>query len=164
MISFVGTQYLDGGVDPRYRRPNEPLFRFGAAGDLVKQMVNIKDRVLFKVFRNLIEIIVMRGVDEYDLAMAFWLLTHVEGHLFVNLPTPDNPKKLVHIANVTQKSRISELVTTAVGQLVRYPTHFVLQTQFSTMKGIFTNKAISNREAMDKIYEKVKLDYLERRI
>ena len=159
-----GDVIFDKGDRKPWRAPNEPLFRFGAARDLVTQMVNVKDRVLFKVFKNLIEIIIMKNVDENDIAMALWLLTHVSGHLFVNLPSQDNPKKLVHIANITKQSRISDLVHTVVGQLVKFPTHLVLQAQFSTEGSIFTNKAVTNREALDKIYERVRIDYQQRRI
>ena len=130
----------------------------------MKQMVNIKDRVLFKVFTNLVEVILMKGVDEYDLAMAFWFLSHLEGHLFINLPSPDNPKKLVHLANVTKTSRISDLVHVVVGHLVRYPTHLVFQSKFSTKGGVLTNDSVTNRAAIDKIYEQVRIDYQQKRI
>ena len=164
MGTFGGTSYIYAEKDTPWKPPNEPLFRFGATSDLVKQMVNIKDRVLFKVFTNLIEIILMKGVDEYDLAMAIWLLSHCEGHLLVNLPTADNPKKLVHIANITKSSKIPAIVHAIVGHLVRYPTHLVFQTKFSTAKSIFTNESVTNRVSMGKIYERVKLDYMEKKI
>ena len=127
-------------------------------------LVNVKDRVMFKVFSNLIELVVMEGADEYDLAMAMWLLSHVEGHLFINLPTPDDPKRLQHLANITPTSRISDLVSTIVGHLLKYPAHLVLQAKFKIDDSVMHQPELQNREAMNLIYEKVKADYLERKL
>ena len=119
--------------------------------------------MLIKVFTNLVEIIVMEGVDEYDLAMAMWLISHCQGHLFVNSPTQEDPKKLVHIANVTEKSRVSDLVRSMATNLVRYPSHFVLETTCSTQNSIF-GSLLLNKHSVKRIYKAVKNDYLDRAI
>ena len=106
----------------------------------------------------------MEGADEYDLALAMWLISHVEGHLFINLPIPGDPKKLQHLANITKKSRISDLVSTVVGHLLKYPAHLVLQAKFKLNDSIMSQPELQNREAMNMIYEQVKNDYLERKI
>lgn len=152
------------GEREEWKPPNLPMFKFGAPSDLVTQMINIKDRVLFKTFTNLVEMIVMEGADEYDLAMALWMLSHCEGHLMINIPTEKEPKKLLHVANVSEKSRISELVRSVVGHLYSYPAHLVLETKFSTKGSIFDSPEITNRTAIAKIYEKVKMDYLEQKL
>ena len=106
----------------------------------------------------------MEGADEYDLSMPMWLISHVEGHLFINLPTPNDPKKLQHLANITKTSRISDLVSTVVGHLLKYPAHLVLQAKFKLNDSIMNQPELQNREAMNMIYEQVKNDYLERKI
>ena len=162
--TLTTTQHIMRNGDKKWVPPNEPLFRFGAPRDLVQQMVNVKDRVLFKVFTNLVEIIVMKGADEYDLAMAMWLVSHMEGHLFANLPTKDDPKRLTLLTNVTKESRVSDLVSKIVGTLIKYPAHFVLQTKFSTRKSVLVRPELQNLEAINEIYEKVKTDYTENKI
>ena len=149
--------------DDRWKKPNLPMFRYGVPTDVVSELINIKDKVLMKVFTNLVEIIVMEGVDEYDLAMAMWLISHCQGHLFVNSPTQEDPKKLVHIANVTEKSRVSDLVRAISTNLVRYPSHFVLETTFSTQNSIF-GSLLLNKHSVNRIYKAVKNDYLDRAI
>ena len=148
--------------DP-YRPPNLPLFRFGAMKDAMNEMTNIKDRVIFKVFSNLVEIIVMEKADEYDLAMAMWLLSHCTGHLMLNTPTTDQPKKLIHIANVTKESRIRDLVFSIVGNITRYPAHFVLQTKYS-MDGSVLASPLMNKHTLARVYTAVKNDYIEHKI
>ena len=116
------------------------------------------------IFTNLIEIIVMKGADEYDLAMAMWLVSHVEGHLFVNLPTKDDPKRLSFLTHVKKDSKIADLVSKIVGTLVKYPTHFVLQTKFTTENSVFMRAELQNLEAVNMIYDKVKTDYVDQKI
>ena len=148
--------------DP-YRPPNLPLFRFGAMKDAMNEMTNIKDRVIFKVFSNLVEIIVMEKADEYDLAMAMWLLSHCTGHLLLNSPTPTDPKKLIHIANVTKESRIRDLVHAVVGNILTHPAHFVLQSKFNLEGSIFDSPML-NKHTMARVYTAVKNDYIENKI
>ena len=149
--------------DDRWKKPNLPMFRYGVPGDVVSDLINIKDKVLIKVFTNLVEIIVMEGVDEYDLAMAMWLISHCQGHLFVNSPTKEDPKKLIHIANVTEKSRVADLVRSIATNLVRYPSHFVLETTFDTQNSIF-GSLLLNKHSVNRIYKAVKNDYLDRAV
>ena len=162
--ALTSYRYLEGDGIEKWRAPKTPLFRFGAQKDLMVEMVNVKDRIMFKVFSNLIEVIIMEGADEYDLAMAMWMITHVPGHLFINLPTADDPKKLKHLANVTKNSRVSDLVTAVVGHLIKYPAHLVLQSQFAIDESLMNQPELQSREAMNLIYEKVKDDYLQRKI
>ena len=149
--------------DDRWKKPNLPMFRYGVPSDVVSDLINIKDKVLMKVFTNLVEIIVMEGVDEYDLAMAMWLISHCQGHLFVNSPTQEDPKKLVHIANVTEKSRVADLVRSIATNLVRFPSHFVLETTFDTQNSIF-GSLLLNKHSVNRIYKAVKNDYLDRAV
>ena len=148
---------------PDYRPPNLPLFRFGAMKDAMTEMINIKDRVIFKSFTNLVEIIVLEKADEYDIAMAMWLLSHCTGHLLMNTPTPTEPKKLIHIANVTKESRIRDLVHAVVGHTITHPAHFVLQSKFSLQGSIF-DSPLMNKHTMARVYTAVKNDYIENKI
>ena len=149
--------------DTRYKKPTAPMFRFGVPSDVISDLINIKDKVLMKVYRNLVEFIVMEGVDEYNLAMAMWLVSHCQGHLFVNSPVPGDLKKLVHIANVTEKSKVRDLVASVARHLVKYPTHFVLETTFDTANSLFGSMML-NRHSINRIYAAVKNDYLDRAI
>ena len=146
-----------------YVAPNLPLFRFGALKDAMGEMTNIKDRVIFKVFSNLVEIIVMEKADEYDLAMAMWLLSHATGHLMINTPVPDNPKKLLHIANVTKETRIRDLVFAIVGNIITHPAHLVLQTKFN-LEGSVLASPLMNKHTLARVYTAVKNDYIENKI
>ena len=148
------------GEQDKWRQPNLPLFRFGAPKDAMSQIVNIKDRVLFKVFTNLVEIIIMEKADEYDLAMAMWLISHCTGNLYINIPQETDPKRLLHIATVKKESRIKDLVYAVVGNVVRHPAHLVLETKFSTANSILDGELI-NKHSLNRIYAAVKNDYLE---
>jgi len=167
-VASVRTQNTQGHIDyrqerPDYRPPNLPLFRFGAMKDAMTEMVNIKDRVIFKAFTNLVEIIVLEKADEYDIAMAMWLLSHATGHLLMNSPTPTEPKKLIHIANVTTTSRIRDLVHAIVGNTLSHPAHFVLQSKFNLEGSIFDSPML-NKHTINRVYTAVKNDYIENKI
>ena len=151
------------GEEDKWRQPNLPLFRFGAPKDAMSQMVNIKDRVIFKVFTNLVEMIIMDKADEYDLAMAMWLLSHCEGNLYINIPQETDPRRLLHIATVKKDSRIRDLVHAVVGNVVHHPAHLVLETKFSTADSVLDGELI-NKHSLDRIYSAVKNDYLENRL
>ena len=161
--ALTSYNYVQGDGEEKWVPPNSPLFRFGAPRDLIVGLVNVKDRVMFKVFSNLVEFVIMEGADEYDLAMAMWLISHCQGHLFVNSPTQEDPKKLVHIANVTEKSRVADLVRSIATNLVRYPSHFVLETTFDTQNSIF-GSLLLNKHSVNRIYKAVKNDYLDRAV
>ena len=149
--------------DTRFNKPNLPMFRYGVPSDVISDLINIKDKILMKVYRNLVEFIVLEGVDEYNIAMAMWLVSHCEGHLHVNAPLPTDPKNLVHIANVTEKTKVVDLVAAVARNLVRYPTHFVLETTFDTANSIF-GSLLLNKHSVNRIYKAVKNDYLDRSI
>ena len=81
----------------------------------------------------------------------------------INTPTPTDPKKLLHIANVTKESRIRDLVHAVVGNTLTHPAHFVLQSKFKLTGSIFDSPLL-NRHTMNRVYTAVKNDYIENKI
>ena len=66
--------------------------------------------------------------------------------------------------DVKKDSKVADLVSKIVGTLVKYPTHFVLQTKFTTEKSVFMRAELQNLEAVNMIYDKVKTDYVDQKI
>jgi hypothetical protein len=146
---------------PKEFKPgNLPLFRYGAPHDIVSDVIEIGKKVWFKVFRNLVELIVLDGVLPEQIAFACWMIHHVDGPLLVNLPTQADPSALKHIMDIDGKTRIRDIVQRMTRSLIRYPTHFVVKSVFRLGKdNIIAGNTI--REHLDEYYQKVTMDYLE---
>jgi hypothetical protein len=134
------------------------LFRFGEPTAAVSSLIVIKDRIFAKIFTDLVEFIVEEGVASSDIRMMAWLLTHCAGnnHLFANTPTDSDPMKLLHIANVKQHGRVSDVTKAITKALARYPTHFVMQCQFQTTNTLL-GSVFMNKESLERIYKNVNL-------
>ena len=87
-----------------------------------------------------------------------WLLTHCAGtnHLFVNTPTDAEPMRLKHICNVREHGRLSDVVPKITASLAKFPTHFVLQCQFSTAKTLL-DSVFMNPDSIERMYKQVNL-------
>ena len=162
VVYGVGGSYTTGVStfkDPyREEKPRNKLFRFGAPSDAVSSLIVIKDTIFCKIFTNLVEFIIEEGVRSEHVRMIAWLLTHCAGtnHLFVNTPTDAEPMRLKHIANVKQHGRLSDVVPKITSALAKFPTHFVLQCQFSTANTLLTS-VFMNPESLKRIYKQVNL-------
>ena len=134
------------------------LFRFGEPTSAVSSLIVIKDHIFCKIFTDLVEFIIEEGVASSDIRMMAWLLTHCAGnnHLFVNTPTDDNPMKLLHIANVKQHGRVSDITKAITKALAKFPTHYVMQCQFQTTNTLL-GSIFMQKESLNRIYEQVNL-------
>ncbi len=143
-----------------YKPGNIPLFRYGAPHDIVSDVIEIGKKVWFKVFKNLVEIIVLDGILPEQIAFACWMISHVDGPLLVNVPTQADPSALKHIAEIGPKSRISDIVRLMTRNIVRYPTHFVVKSEFKLgPDNVIAGATI--REHLDEYYQRVTMDYYE---
>ena len=143
--------------DRKYVKPINLFFRFGAPEDQMSTLINIRDRVFVKVFTNLVEVIVQDDtITQSDFNFMAWMLSHAPGNLFVNTPLPDNPKKLVHIFNVKKHGSIKEIARALQQVLVRFPTHYVLQSEFYVGDTIF-GTALMNKHSLKRLYQQVSL-------
>jgi hypothetical protein len=138
------------------------LFRFGAPAESVSSLVVIRDHIFAKVFLDIIEFICEEDTVASDVRMIAWLLTHCHGdnHLLVNTPTPDDPMKLKHIANVKQHGNVKDVVKAITRALAVFPTHFVLQCQYQTDKTLL-NSVFMNPESIKRMYSQVNKDMQE---
>ena len=136
------------------------MFRYGAPHDIVSDVIEIGKKVWLKVFRNLVEVILLDGVLPEQIAFACWMVHHVDGPLLVNLPTQSDPGALKHVMDINEKTRIGDIVRLMTRNIVRYPTHFVIKSHFKLGKdNIIAGATI--REHLDEFYQKVSMDYLE---
>jgi hypothetical protein len=158
-VGATSTKYIPGKEDPKWNASWEPLFKFGAPRDIVTAF-DIKEKIFVKVFNNLIECVVLEGANQYDLAMLAWLLLHTEGHLFVNVPTQMEPKRLLHITNVKADSKVMDTTSKMTSSITKYPCHFVLQAKFQTYNSIF-NSPVIHRHGLARIYKEVRNKVLE---
>ena len=149
--------------DPRWRPPHLPMFRYGAPQDIVSDVIEVGQKVWIKVFQNLVEMICLQGVTEDQIAFGCWLIHHVDGPLLVNLPTHKDPDALKHLMDVSDKTRIRQMTQMIMRQLVRYPTHFVIKSDYRLgPDNILAGREI--REHLDDYYQTVTLEYHEGRI
>ena len=144
--------------DPKLVKSLNPLFRFGAPMDAMSSLVTVREGICFlKCFSNLVELIVNDGVTQSDMNYIAWMMSHCEGNLYINTPTHDDPKKLLHIFNVTgQKVWIRDLSRAMLQVLHTYPTHYVLTSKFHVGQTIF-GSALMNKHSMKRMYEQVNL-------
>lgn len=137
----------------------QPMFKFGAPRDTITQF-NINEHVYVKVFKSLIECVCLKGTIQDDLTLLAWLLLHCKGHLFVNLPTPTEPKKLFHIHNLQPTNKVQNVTVLLSSHVNKISTHFVLQCQFQTYNSIF-NSEIINKHDLARIYHKLSTEMME---
>ena len=89
------------GVRPKVKKPKPwPLFKYGTQADCMHEF-QLKEKAYVRVFRNLIEIVFLKGVDSDTVAMIAFLICHVEANLYVNTPTEKDYK---HLAWYLKKS------------------------------------------------------------
>ena len=143
-----------------YKPGNIPLFRYGAPHDIVSDVIEIGKKVWFKVFKNLVELIVLDGILPEQIAFACWMISHVDGPLLVNVPTQADPSALKHIAEIGPQSRIGDIVRLMTRNIVRYPTHFVVKSEFKLgPDNVIAGATI--REHLDEYYQRVTMDYYD---
>ena len=133
--------------------PN-PLFRFGVPSDMVSDLINVKDHIYIKIFSNLIEGIVQENTSESDIRFFAWLLIQGAGPLMVNNATPDDPKKLVHVLDISKNSHLSDVASAIKKNLYTYPVHFVLRSDFKVKGTIFASKLL-NEHSIRRMYKEV---------
>lgn len=157
--AVTNEMHVPPAEDPDYKETWSPLFKFGAVPDIVTEF-NIKEKIWFRVYRNLVEVVIVEEANQTQIAMAAWFLAHAEGHLLVNTPVPDDPKKLLHITNIELNSKISSIALAMTGAIMAYPCHFVHETKFHTANSIF-GSAIINKYALRRLYDQLSLKLAE---
>ena len=104
-----------------------PLFKYGAVEDILKEM-NILRKIYIRFYRAQVEIVCLKGVREFEIKLAAYFLAYLEGAFFVNIPSPSDNSRLVHILNLKQTDmmQIKKTIMLHLNQ-VAFPAHFLIQ-------------------------------------
>jgi hypothetical protein len=109
-----------------------PLFKYAYSGDILRDF-DLNKFIYVRVCKNLIEAILLNGVREWEIKVLAYMLNHVVGQMFVNIPTNEDNAKLHHIFNVTKGSETKDIYN-AISKNVdpqSYPMHFVLYAKWN---------------------------------
>ena len=111
-----------------------PLFKYGSVYDILKEF-DINRKIFVRIYKNLVEVVVLKGVKEPELKVVAWILNHLIGTFFVNTPTPQDTAALKHIKNVTKETKSVEILKCMMKYLDDrfYPIHFVLATKHNML-------------------------------
>ena len=109
--------------------------------------------IFVRIYKNLVEVVVLKGVKEAELKVVAWILNHLIGTFFVNTPTPSDTSALKHIKNVTKETKSMEILKCIQRYLDDrfYPIHFVLATKHNMM-GQPVN-AMTNSMTIGRLYK-----------
>ena len=132
-----------------------PLFFYGVEADIMREIQN-HEKLYVRVFRNLVEAVIMEGVSSEEIGLLAFLVSHVDCNLFATMPTQDDPKRLVHIGMAAKdQSKLADVAKTIQGSIRFYPAHIVLETRFHTKNSIF-NSVVINRRTMNRMMSRIK--------
>ena len=70
---------------------------------------NIDKLIYVRIYKHLIEIVLLKGVNESQVKTVAWILNHTIGTLHVNTPMPDDSAKLKHILNITNETESNNI-------------------------------------------------------
>ena len=106
----------------------------------------IHDKIFVRVFRNLVEAVILEGVSTEEIGLLAFLISHVDCNMFATMPTQDDPKRLVHIGMAAKdSSRIGQVAQNIQSSIRFYPSHIVLETRFHTSNSIFNSVCMNRR-------------------
>jgi hypothetical protein len=146
---FVGIRPLLG------KRKPWPLFFYGVEPDIMREFT-IHHKIFVRVFRNLVECVIMEGVSSEEIGLLAFLTSHVDCNMYSTMPTQDDPKRLVHIGMSSSKTKdLARVAQTIQGGIRVYPAHIVLETKFHTKNSVFNSAAI-NRHSLRRMLLKIK--------
>ena len=138
----IGAYTVHHGVPPGYydialaeEKPKHgPLFKYGSVYDILKEF-NINEKIYVRVYKQGVETVFLKGVQEASIKTVAWILNHLIGTLFVNTPTPEDTSKLRHIFNVTEKSVSMDIMKAMLKHLdtTTFPLHYYLATKNAVM-------------------------------
>ena len=155
VVSHLPSQQFMGVRPKSKKKAPWPLFRYGVERDCMHEF-ELKEKIYVRVFRNLVECVVMEGVTSDLVGTLAFLLCHVEANIYVNQPKPDDIKHLVHIGMISkEKRKISDVAKLIATNVHQYPAHFVVETRFHT-KNSYLNSHFINKHTLGRIMDKIK--------
>ncbi len=166
-IKFGATEveHVPNVEDPTFVKEVVPLFRFGSPSDVMTDLIEIGSKVFVKVFKPLLEIIIHEGVSENDIRFIGSLILHAHGPFFVNIPSKDDPMRLLQLGQVDDTTRLRDIQAAITGALSgnAWPIHFVLRADFKVRQSIFVSKWVSP-EGIDHMRKHLTFKEIETRI
>ena len=136
------------------KKKDWPLFRFGTFKDCLNEF-ELKEKIYVRVFRNLLEAVILEGATSDLVATLAFLICHTESNLYVNSPKIDDAKHLVHIGMVSKdKRKISDVAKMITSNIQRYPTHIVVETRFH-LDNSYLNSKHMNKLSLEKVMDNI---------
>jgi len=121
------------------------LYKFAHSVDLIREY-NIKKHIFCRTCTNIMEMVVLQGVKEWELHVMGYFANHVVGPLLVNIPTEGDPTRLRHVINITNDTTSKEVYQALAKNLneTQYPIHFVISARFNVKFSNLTHKIASD--------------------
>jgi len=121
------------------------LFKFAHSVDMIQEY-NIQKKIFFRVCSNIIEMVVLSGVKEWELKVAGYFAHQVVGPLLLNTPTPEDTSKLKHILNITNDTTSKQVFQAMAKHMdeTAYPIHFVVSARFNVKYSDLHHKIMSH--------------------
>jgi len=135
------------GERPAESKPAKwPLFYFGVR--TIRQF-QLRNKIYCRIFPNLVEVVVLRGVTTEDILVLAFLLCHSESNLFV---ASNKDRKLTHIGRVTREQREVKNVSRTIQSAIReFPCHLVVEVKYSTINSL-VGSPMMNKTTINRLY------------
>ena len=121
------------------------LYKYASEYDVIREY-NIQKQIFVRTCSNVVEMVVLETVKEWELRVAAYFANHVVGPLLVNVPTPEDPTRLRHITDITNDTtskQVYEAMAKNIDQS-RFPIHFVISARFNVKFSNLTHKVASD--------------------
>ena len=108
-----------------------PLFKYVYILDVLKDY-DIDKMIYVRVARTMIEAVLVEGVKEFHVKTLAFFLNHVEGQLFVNMPTEADSKKLSFVTNIGRETDTNDVAKHLFKNIDvnSFPIHFLMMSDF----------------------------------
>ena len=108
-----------------------PLFKYVYILDVLKDY-DIDKLIYVRVARTMIEAVLVEGVKEFHVKTLAFFLNHVEGQLFVNMPTEADSKKLSFVTNIGRETDTNDVAKHLFKNIDvnSFPIHFLMMADF----------------------------------
>ena len=124
---------------------HDPLFKYSYHGDILRDFA-LNGFIYVRITKSLIECVFLQGVNEFEINTLSYILGHIVGQFFVNMPTQTDNTKLIHIGDVlneTHQREIAKMITKNLNRQ-QFPMHFVLYSKWNISSSNLMHKVASN--------------------
>jgi len=142
---LIMQRQLDSEKDPNV------LYKFTSEVDALREF-HIRKAIFMRVCKSLIEVVVLKGVQAWELNIVGYFIAHVAGVMLKNEPTPADSSNLRHILNI-KNSTSSKEVSDAMKKNINptaFPQHYVISAKFNIIHSPLAHK-ISSKHTIRRI-------------